>query len=181
MMKANRGVPLAGALTVVLLGMPACARSGPPPAAPSPAATVGARFGGTDLAWIELSIAMDEQVLPLLALVPAHTRNADVRALALQVKAFTDAELSTLRSLHDQAGLPPQNPHEGMPMPGMVTPEQVSRIGALTAATFDTAVIEQIRAFLDQGRRLAGNEQKSGVESQTYALAIQVARTRTEA
>jgi hypothetical protein len=181
LVKANRRIPLAGALTAALLGVPACSHSESPPAVPSPAATAGARFGGTDLAWIEISIAMDEQVLPLLELVPAHTRNPDVRGLALRVQAFTDNELSTLRALRDQAGLPAQNPHEGMPMPGMVTPDQVSRVAALTGATFDAAVVEQLRAYLEQGRNLAGSEQESGVESQTRALASQAGRTRTKA
>ncbi|WP_246608193.1 DUF305 domain-containing protein [Paractinoplanes toevensis] len=166
-------VLLAGAL--LLAG---CANSAAD-APTSPAATTASQFGGTDLAWIEINIAMDEEMLPLLELVPSRSGSADVQALALQVQAFTTAELSSLRELHTQAGLPAENPHEGMPMPGMVTPEQVTEASALTGKAFDTLVVEAIEAHLDQGQDLAGSEDKSGVEPQTRALALQIIRTRT--
>lgn len=152
------------------------------PASPAPVATrsVNAAFGGTDLAWIEINIAMDEQLIPLLDIVGDRTRNDDVLALARQVEAFTYAELNTLRELHDQAGLPAENPHKGMPMPGMVTPEQVTEAGKLTGPAFDKVLVQRLEEHLEQGRNLATSEEKSGVEPQTQALALQVARTRDE-
>ncbi|HEY0536659.1 MAG TPA: hypothetical protein VGD29_34180, partial [Actinoplanes sp.] len=39
-------------------------------AAPRPATTTPTAFNGTDLAWIEVNIAMDEQLPPLLTFVP---------------------------------------------------------------------------------------------------------------
>ena len=152
-----------------------------PPASNAVAPSVNAAFGGTDLAWIEINIAMDEQLLPLLDLVPQRSGSPDVQAVALQVKAFTEAELSTLRALHDQAGLPAVNPHEGMEMPGMVTPQQVTDAQALTGKNFDSTVLKAIQAHLEQSQNLAGSEDKSGVEPQTRALALQVLRTRDAA
>jgi uncharacterized protein (DUF305 family) len=161
-------------------GLVACGRSRPEAAA-APATTPATQFGGTDLAWIEINIAMDEQLLPLLELVPQRSGSPGVQALALQVQAFTTAELSTLRALHDQAGLPAVNPHEGMEMPGMVTPQQVGEARALFAKAFDTDVLKLIRGHLEQGQNLADSENKSGVEPQTRALALQVLRTRDAA
>ena len=158
----------------------ACAAVQDKPVA-TPATTVATQFGGTDLAWIEINIAMDEELLPLLEMVPERSGSPSVQALALQVKAVTIAELNTLRALHDQAGLPPVNPHKGMPMPGMVTPELVTEAGNKTAKPFDALVLKAIRAHLDQSTNLAGSEDKSGVEPQTRALALQIQRTRAEA
>jgi uncharacterized protein (DUF305 family) len=171
---------LAGALSLT-----AC-DTAPPGSAASPssasaARSVNAAFGGTDLAWIEINIAMDEQLLPLLDLVPTRSSDADVQALALQVKAFTNAELSTLRALHGQAGLPAENPHKGMPMPGMVTAEEVTTAGALSGPAFDQFVVQQVKAHLEQSLNLARSEDKSGVEQQTRGLALQVLRTREQA
>jgi uncharacterized protein (DUF305 family) len=171
---------VAGALAVALLGLPGCAGPDPARAAATTAPAATAGFGGTDLAWIEINIAMDEQLVPLLDLAPKQTADARTRALAQQVRAFTDTELGTLRALHDQARLPARNPHEGMSMPGMVTPEEVTKAGTLKDAKFDAELIEQIKGHLKQGQNLAESEQKAGIESQTRALARQVIRTRTE-
>ena len=51
-------------------------------------------FGGTDLAWVEINLAMDEQLLPLLDLAPANSTNPDVKALVTQVKVFHEQELA---------------------------------------------------------------------------------------
>jgi uncharacterized protein (DUF305 family) len=162
---------------VLALGLAGCKDSAPEPV-DSPAATTATQFGGTDLAWIEINIAMDEEMLPLLELVPERSGSTDVQALAAQVQAFTNAELSELRALHDQAGLPAVNPHKGMPMPGMVTPQEVTDASAMTGKTFDKTVLKAIQAHLEQSQNLAVSEDKSGVEPQTRSLALQVLRTR---
>jgi Domain of unknown function (DUF305) len=61
------------------------------PAAPALSAGQAGFFGGTDLAWVEINIAMDEQLLPLLALVPAKAASADVKAYATSVEQVTQA------------------------------------------------------------------------------------------
>jgi len=170
-------------LVIALLcvpGLAACNRGDGDGSTPA-AATAAPQFGGTDLAWIEINIAMDEELLPLLELVPQHSGSPDVQALALQVQAFTNAELTALRTLHDQAGLPKVNPHKGMPMPGMVTPDQVSKAAKTTGKSFDTLVLNALQDHLDQSEDLANSEDKSGVEPQTRALALQVIRTRQAA
>jgi uncharacterized protein (DUF305 family) len=165
---------------VATTGLAGC-RSSRPDAAGTTATTTATQFGGTDLAWIEINIAMDEELLPLLDLVPQRSGSSGLQALALQVQAFTTAELSELHALHDQAGLPTVNPHEGMEMPGMVTPQQVTDARALVGKAFDADVRKVIQAHLEQGQNLAGSENKSGVEPQTRALALQVLRTRDAA
>ena len=46
---------------------------------------------------------------------------------------------------------------------------------------FDAVVIKAIKAHLEQSQNLAESEDKSGVEPQTRALALQVLRTRDAA
>jgi uncharacterized protein (DUF305 family) len=165
-------------LTASLGSVAACGGADPAPTAAAPAVTASSgpagSFGGTDLAWVEINVAMDEQLLPLLALAPQHSRNAAVRALAAQVTAFHQDELAVLRRLHDQARLPARNPHEGMPMPGMVTPDQVTEAAAVSGPAFDRLLLGHLASHLRQGVSLAGSEEKAGVEPQTRALAEQV-------
>jgi uncharacterized protein (DUF305 family) len=151
------------------------------PPAPVPSATSSApAFGGTDRAWVEITIAMSEELLPLLALAPERAGKAQVRALAADVEAATERDLATLYELHDAAGLPAQNPHKGMPMPGMVTPQQVAEAAAETGPAFDALLIRHLRAHLDQCVKLATSEQKSGVEPRTRSLAGRMIAVHTE-
>lgn len=181
-MNLGRRTTVAGCLLALLLGAAACdpggAAPGVAPAASSAAPGGAGHFGGTDLAWVEINIAMNEELLPLLALAATHSSNAETKALAAETAALNDRELGTLRGLHDQAGLPAENPHEGMPMPGMVTPEQVTQAAAVRGAAFDALLVRHLRAHFEQGVKLAGSEQQAGVEPQTKALATQVITSR---
>jgi hypothetical protein len=150
----------------------------PPPATPPPSASVA--FGGTDAAWIELTVAMNEQVRPLLDLAPQRSGGRALPTLAGQVRAFVDTELSTLYRLHDEAGLPAQNPHEGMVMPGLVTTDQVARAATLRGTEFDAFAATTVREYLTHGADLARSELKNGQESRTKALAASVLSSRTQ-
>ncbi|GIF75119.1 DUF305 domain-containing protein [Asanoa siamensis] len=152
----------------------------PAPAVPAAVPVVNA-FGGTDRAWIEISIAMNEQVLPLLALVPTRSDEAALTKLSAEVQASATAELTTLRRLHEQAGLPAENPHEGMLMPGLVPTDAVTEAAALSGAPFDEAVREHLRSYLEQSARLAEGEQESGTDPETRDLATRTATARDTA
>ncbi|PRY23478.1 uncharacterized protein (DUF305 family) [Pseudosporangium ferrugineum] len=166
----------------LLLGLSACGTTtAPGPAAPASvaaAAPSAATFGGTDLAWVEITIAMDEQLLPLLDLVPGKAADQRLVQLSTQVRDLHERELGDLRALHDEARLPAENPHKGMPMPGMVTPEQVAEAAAARGAAFDDLVVRRLTAHLEQGVTLAESERKAGVEPRTRALAEQVLDSR---
>lgn len=171
-----------GCLLALLLGATACdagtVASPPSAVASSPAPGSPGFFGGTDLAWVEITIAMNEELLPLLDLAPTHGSDDAVRALAAEVRSGHEQELVTLRQLHDQAKLPSENPHKGMPMPGMVTPEQVAAAAAVKGAAFDKLLMRHLRTHVEQGVKLAESEAKAGVEPQTKALAAQVISSR---
>jgi uncharacterized protein (DUF305 family) len=171
-----------GCLLALLLGASACDAgtevTAPAVRASSVAPGSAGFFGGTDLAWVEITIAMNEELLPLLDLAPGRASDPGVRALAAEVRAGHEHELGTLRSLHDQARLPSENPHKGMPMPGMVTPEMVTEAAATKGAAFDELLVRHLRAHFEQGVKLAGSEEKAGVEPRTKSLANQVISSR---
>ncbi|WP_229069983.1 DUF305 domain-containing protein [Actinoplanes sp. DH11] len=129
------------------------APAAPPAGAPLPSA-LSASFSTTDTAWLEITIAMNEQLLPLLDLTSAHGREPGLKELSEQVRMRTMEELTELRRLHTEAGLPAENPHKGMPMPGMVTPEQVAEAAALTGDAFDAVLRTRLTEHLQQGQSL---------------------------
>ncbi|GLW27814.1 DUF305 domain-containing protein [Actinoplanes regularis] len=176
----NSRILLAAALTAGLLGASGCGAAGDTaPTVTSPAATTS--FGGTDLAWVEINIAMDEELLPLLELTAANSSNPALKELSAQVATFTGEELGTLRQLHDEAGLPSANPHKGMPMPGMVTPALVASAAAQRGTGFDKVLTTALREHLEQGQRLATSERSAGAETRTKELAARILESRTEA
>ena len=175
---ANPRRVVAALFTVGLCGAAGCGAS-PSPTASTPApATPAASFGGTDRAWLEINIAMDEELLPLLDLAPANARDPALKQLSAQFKVLTADELSTLRRLHDEAGLPAVNPHKGMPMPGMVTPSLVAEAAGQRGAAFDSLLTRSLREHLEQGQMLAGSEQSSGAETRTKELAASILKSR---
>ncbi len=140
-----------------------------------------AAFGGTDLAYIEVSIAMSEQLDPMIGLVPDHTDNPKVQALGTLVGTSTETHLTQLRSLHDLAQLSPVNPHEGMPMPGMVLPVQVMHARGLEGQDFDRYFLARLQPYLEQVLLLARSEIKSGTHPETRRVAEQIERDAEQA
>jgi uncharacterized protein (DUF305 family) len=145
---------------------------------PASAAVTTSSFAAADVTWIETTIAMDQQILPLLTLAQKHSRSANIRATGLQVQALTDAELPALRQLATRAGVAQS------PLPrisGTITAQEISRAATLSDTRFDTLIVRAVRDHLETGRDLASDEQQSGAEDDTRELAAAVLRTRTEA
>jgi uncharacterized protein (DUF305 family) len=142
--------------------------------------TAASSFTATDRAWIEINIAMDEQLVPMLGLVDSHTGSAAIRDLGKKADASTKSELLDLRRLHDQADLPAENPHKGMEMPGMVSSNQIAHASALREADFDNYFKKCLRDHLAQTGRLALGEKSSGKEPQTVSLASRVLQEQNQ-
>ncbi|MDG4781979.1 DUF305 domain-containing protein [Micromonospora sp. WMMD961] len=148
-----------------------------PPAtvAPAPASTAGP-FSPTDVAWLQLTVAMAERLLPVLELVPARTTDPAWRRLAAQVEATERADLERARRLLADSGAPATNPHEGHDMPGMVTAEEVTVLRAATGSPFHRLLAGHLRAHLAQATRVAVAEQRAGSHPATTAMAGAVVR-----
>ncbi|RZT79110.1 DUF305 family protein family protein [Micromonospora violae] len=178
-------------LVVVLLvagcgaGSRDAARTATPPAtappataAPTPPGTAGS-FNPTDIAWLQLTAAMAERLLPVLDLVPARTTDPAWRATAARVAATQRADLDRAHRLLAEAGAPTTNPHEGHDMPGMVTAEQLAALRGASGAPLHRLLAGHLRAHLTQSVRIAASEQQNGVQPATVALAAAVARNAT--
>ncbi|MGW0214175.1 DUF305 domain-containing protein [Micromonospora chokoriensis] len=155
----------------VLMGRAAPGSTG----TPAPTGTPGS-FSPTDVAWLQLTVAMAERLLPVLELVPARTTDPAWRRLAAQIEAIERADLDRARRLLAVAGAPATNPHEGHDMPGMVTAEQVTALRAATGSPFHRLLAGHLRAHLAQAARIAGAEQHAGAHPATTAMAGAVVR-----
>ncbi|MFG3557085.1 DUF305 domain-containing protein [Micromonospora sp. NPDC047557] len=165
-------------------GSPGAADSaGPPTVAPaaSTPSTVGSAgsFSPTDIAWLQLTAALTDRLLPVLDLVPTRTTDPAWRRLATEVRASNRADLTRSRQLLSEAGAPTTNPHEGHDMPGMVTADELAALRSATGKTFHRLLAAHLRAYLTQTVRVATAERKGGVHPATTTLATTVIRSNT--
>ncbi|WP_413797976.1 DUF305 domain-containing protein [Streptomyces iranensis] len=144
--------------------------------APGGQATSGT-FNSGDIGWIQLMIAMDDQAVLLLGLVPGHSSDAGVEKWAKPVATACRGELARLRKLLARTGVPDTNPHEGHDMPGMVTEDELRTIGRAKGTAFDALFLAAMREHLDQAAKIAHSERSAGADPATRKLAASVERT----
>lgn len=171
---------LAG-LAVLLLRKPS--GSDPPvgPAAPPAMAvtTASSGFNGTDIAWAQLMIAMNERAYPMLDLAGSRSSTPALSLLAGQIAARHRAEVARLRELLRQAAMPESNPHEGHDMPGMATAAQLDAMAGASGSAFERLFRASLGAHLEQSISLARSEQAAGQFPGVTDLASTVERDRS--
>jgi uncharacterized protein (DUF305 family) len=159
---------------VACVPLAACGTVGPAPSpAPAPVAA-GPTPSGTDIAWLQLLIAMNERIIPVLDLVPARAADPGIRTLAAAARRTWVGELTELHGIAEWAVLPTANPHEGHDMPGMVTADQLAALDRAHGPAFDRLFAAAYRAHLDQAARLCTAEQRSGADPAVKRLAGEV-------
>ncbi|MER7893057.1 DUF305 domain-containing protein [Micromonospora sp. NPDC094482] len=168
----DAGSPSLSASTAPIPGAAPSASAAPVGTAPG-GTTIGA-FSATDVAWLQLTVAMSERLLPVLDLVPDRTTDPAWRRLAARVGDACEANLARSRRLLAESGAPETNPHEGHDMPGMVTAEELATLRATTGPRFHRLVAAHLRAHLTQAVRIARAEQQAGANPATRALAATV-------
>ncbi|MEU1395228.1 DUF305 domain-containing protein [Micromonospora zamorensis] len=176
-------------LFLAALLVTACATGSPTTTAPSTAAPSTAGLAGsvspsgsaslfspTDVAWLQLTVAMNERLLPVLDMVPGRTTDPGWQTFAARLGTAHRADLSTARRLLAESGAPATNPHEGHDMPGMVTEQELTTLRSVTDVAFQRLAGQHVRAHLQQAVRVATAEQQNGVHPATTALAAEVVR-----
>lgn len=108
--------------------------------APAPGPTVA------EVAFVQGMIAHHAQAVVMTALVPTRTTTREVRLLAERIDVSQQDEIAQMRRWLTARGVAEgddtQAHHHGGPMPGMLTPEQVSALGATSGAAFDRLFLE---------------------------------------
>ncbi|SNT44668.1 Uncharacterized conserved protein, DUF305 family [Asanoa hainanensis] len=160
-------------------GGPTAVGSSPPGDGPSAAGSgdgsVATGPNTTDIAWLQLLIAMNERLLPVLDLVPSRSGDPAVQLYASVARRARTAELESLRKL--AAGLTlPENEHLKHDMPGMPTAAQRAALAKASGNAFDRGFAAAMIAHLDQASRLCAGEQNSGADPAFRSLAETIAR-----
>jgi uncharacterized protein (DUF305 family) len=165
-------------LVALVSGCGASSAASPPP---PPAATVvetDPAFNPTDLAWIELMIPMDQQLLRVLAIAQKQATSPAVRTFAASLVPGHQAELTQLIALRTRAKAPTANQHEGHDMPGMMTEPEVVALGNTSGAAFDPLFEKNLKEHLEQSIIVARSIRTAGQEPAVKKLAAAIETSR---
>ncbi|MEU8386925.1 DUF305 domain-containing protein [Micromonospora sp. NPDC048842] len=145
-------------------------------AAAAPTASVV--LNGTDDAFIQLLIPMNEGALALIDQLDTRPADPSLRTLLGEVRKAHQAELRDLRGLLAAGNVPELNIHEGHQMPGMVTQASLAELRAASDAEVSSRAADLIRAHLAQTVVLCRGEQTAGGSPELKALAGRIQQAR---
>ncbi|TDV52118.1 DUF305 domain-containing protein [Actinophytocola oryzae] len=161
------------------LALGGCGQQGPSPTRdPAPQArAVASGLDATARAFVELTIATDDQALKLLDLGASRAASPGLRAFAGSLATDRRTELSELHAL--LGSTPYVNNHEGHDMPGM--PTEAELIALPAAPDFDTEFVRLTRAHLTESTTVAKSGADNVRDEPTKALATRMLQERGEA
>ncbi len=153
------------------------------PAAPGSVAaapTAPVVLNGTDDAFIQLLLPMDDGALALIDHLDTRPSTTDpaLRAVLGEIRTTHRAEVVELRGLLAAGNVPENNIHEGHQMPGMVTDERLADLRATPDAEVPSRAVGLLRAHLEQSVVLCRGEQTAGGSPEVRALAGRIEATR---
>lgn len=176
------------AATVALAAMVFAAGCGGPEPRPAehtapPAQTVApAGFNDADIAFVTGMIPHHQQAVELSALVPQHSHNPDVTALASGIAAAQQPEIETMKVLRVQwregAPEPEHGPGSHPPMPGMVDDATMAKLKSLNGADFDKLWLQSMIGHHKGAIEMARTELAGGANADAKRIAQGIADTQ---
>ncbi|MFD8863547.1 DUF305 domain-containing protein [Streptomyces sp. NPDC059590] len=179
------GTALVLAATLSALAVSGCAgpeeRAGASAAAAATATGTGPEtLNPTDLAWLQLQLAMDEQALHILELAPGSGADPELKQWAAKVAKGHRADLAALRKLLTAARVPDTNPHEGHDMPGMVNATELRALEAAEGQEFDRLLRSALRDHLTHAERMSGEQRKAGSDPEVKQRAASIGQSASD-
>jgi uncharacterized protein (DUF305 family) len=188
--RSNRAA-VAGAALVLSVTLSACGggtsattaaptTAEPPVAAPADA---GAQHNDTDIRFAQMMIPHHQQALAMAEVALERAESAEVKALAEQIRAAQDPEITTLNGFLQSWGVPPVGggmDHSGMDhSSGMMSQADMDSLGAASGAAFDRMFLEMMIVHHEGAVAEAEREITEGVNPQAKELATQIVSGQT--
>ncbi|WP_433044075.1 hypothetical protein [Dactylosporangium sp. CS-033363] len=161
-------VVLVAALAVVVLW----ARPAHEPKAPAPQVQASSSLNGTDLAFLQLMISLDNSALPLFELLKDDTALAPVVGPA--GPGHRDELVVLRKALTDGGGVENPAEHAGHDLPGMVLEDDLANVRNAPADKRLAAAVAVLRDHLTGTTRIATSEGTAGADPATKAAAARI-------
>lgn len=163
-----------------------------------PAPEAAGEHNAADLAFAQGMVAHHEQALAMTALVNGKGASEQVTALAERIARAQEVELAQLQGFLDRWQAPeagampghgaepapaepapaPAEPGTAAATPGMLTPEQLTQLGAATGADFDRLFLQLMTAHHEGAVQMAQAEVAGGRDPEATALAQRIIDTQ---
>ncbi|GAA4061433.1 DUF305 domain-containing protein [Nonomuraea soli] len=168
-------VAVAGALALAACGNTSTTVTPATPAS-SPAASA-ASFNDADVMFAQMMIPHHRQAVRMADLAATRAADPEIKELAGRIKAAQDPEITTLTGWLTAWGEPVEAPmHHGMP--GMLSDDDMARLGAAQGAAFDRLFAEQMIAHHEGAIEMAETERSDGRDPAAKALAKEIAEAQ---
>ncbi|MEU2039267.1 DUF305 domain-containing protein [Nocardia niwae] len=142
-----------------------------------PSATARAEFDDADVTFLQMMYPHHAQAVEMARLVPSHTDNAQLRALATQVEQAQAPEMQQITALLQSFGKPAPTTsegHGGHGMPGMMSAEQMAALRAASGPDFDrqwlTMMIEHHQGAIDMSETELSNGRNADAKALAEAI-----------
>lgn len=142
-------------------------------------ATAAARtdFNDADVTFLQMMYPHHAQAVEMAKMVPSHTQNQQLIALAAEVEKAQAPEMQQITGLLVSFGKPAPSAsegHAGHAMPGMMTDAQMSALQSAQGAEFDKQWLEMMIDHHEGAVDMARTELASGVNPESRQLATAI-------
>ncbi|MEU4807897.1 DUF305 domain-containing protein [Nocardia fluminea] len=140
-------------------------------------ATASTDFNAADVSFLQMMYPHHAQAVEMAKMVPSHTQNQQLIALAAQVEKAQAPEMQQITDLLAGFGEPAPSAtegHGGHDMPGMMTDAQMSSLQAANGDEFDRQWLEMMIAHHEGAVEMAQTELNAGVNPQARQLATKI-------
>ncbi|KZB85791.1 DUF305 domain-containing protein [Amycolatopsis regifaucium] len=128
-----------------------------------------------DVTFAQGMIPHHEQAITMAKLVDGHTRNAKVVDLAARIQKAQDPEIQQLTGLLRDWGVAPSSEHSAHgSMSGMMTEEELAKLGQAEDAAFDRQWLEMMVKHHEGALEMAKTVLRQGSNAEVKALAQKV-------
>ncbi|MGW6426465.1 DUF305 domain-containing protein [Nocardia sp. NPDC055053] len=146
-------------------------------------ATAGARtdFNDADVTFLQMMYPHHAQAVEMAKMVPSHTQNQQLIALAAEVEKAQAPEMRQITDLLASFGKPAPSAsegHDGHAMPGMMTDAQMTALQSATGAEFDKQWLEMMIDHHEGAVDMARTELADGVNPESRQLATAIVATQ---
>ncbi|QBS41264.1 DUF305 domain-containing protein [Nocardia sp. CS682] len=146
--------------------------SSAPAATSAPAARTD--FNDADVTFLQMMYPHHAQAVDMAKLVPSHSQNQQLLALAAKVEQAQEPEMQQITTLLQSFGKPAPTAgggHGGHTMPGMMNPDQMNALQAASGPDFDRQWLTMMIEHHTGAIAMAETELAQGTNDESKALA----------
>ncbi|MBF6195436.1 DUF305 domain-containing protein [Nocardia implantans] len=136
-----------------------------------------AEHNDADVMFLQMMYPHHAQAVEMARLVPSHTDNQQLRALATQIEQAQAPEMQQITTLLQSFGQPAPTAtegHGGHDMPGMMSAEQMAALGAASGPDFDRQWLTMMIEHHAGAITMAETELAQGENADAKALAERI-------